>query len=58
MRLGYNPAYTTVSYQLIAASMRPRRMRLGYAITLAGEAGEELASMRPRRMRLGYCCAK
>ena len=43
---------------LVLASMRPRRMRLGY-VSGAGvcEALLGLASMRPRRMRLGYNAA-
>ena len=36
------------------ASMRPRRMRLGYLAWRPGVRGLGEASMRPRRMRLGY----
>ena len=37
------------------ASMRPRRMRLGYTEEPLSHWTTELkASMRPRRMRLGY----
>ena len=37
------------------ASMRPRRMRLGYWLFRRCRNDlEDVASMRPRRMRLGY----
>ena len=36
------------------ASMRPRRMRLGYVLREDNWIDVVKASMRPRRMRLGY----
>ena len=36
------------------ASMRPRRMRLGYDYLPTPNMASIVASMRPRRMRLGY----
>ena len=36
------------------ASMRPRRMRLGYGLPRQWGSCADMASMRPRRMRLGY----
>ena len=48
---------TQLIYQLVSgleASMRPRRMRLGYSGKVNSVSCKALASMRPRRMRLGY----
>ena len=42
----------------VFASMRPRRVRLGYVMGLREVVPEDVASMRPRRVRLGYASIK